>query len=55
MQIICAALSLRRDPAGSILVPVIGLNQQAAAALVSMRGTPAADSMPGQAGLLPAA
>ena len=35
MQIICAVQSLRKDPAGSILVPVIGLNQQASAALVS--------------------
>ena len=35
MQIICAVESLRRDPNGSILVPVIGLNQQAAAAIVS--------------------
>jgi 3-oxoacyl-(acyl-carrier-protein) synthase len=37
MQIICAMESLRRDPAGPVLVPVIGLNQQAAAALVSAR------------------
>ena len=35
MQIICAMESLRRDPSGTILVPVIGLNHQAAAALVS--------------------
>ena len=35
MQIICAIRSLSRELAGSVLVPVIGLNQQAAAALVS--------------------
>ena len=35
MQIICAVRSLRREPAGAILVPVVGLNQQAAAALIS--------------------
>jgi len=39
MQIICAVQSLRRPgPAGSLLVPVIGLNHQAAAALISNRG-----------------
>jgi 3-oxoacyl-(acyl-carrier-protein) synthase len=37
MQIICAVQSLRREPAGSVLAPVIGLNQQAAAALISSR------------------
>jgi len=37
MQVICGVQSLRRDPAGSILVPVIGLNHQAAAALISIR------------------
>jgi 3-oxoacyl-(acyl-carrier-protein) synthase len=37
MQMICALRSLRDEPAGSVLVPVIGLNQQAAAALISMR------------------
>jgi Beta-ketoacyl synthase, N-terminal domain len=38
MQIICAVRSLRRPgPGGSILVPVIGLNQQASAALISVR------------------
>jgi 3-oxoacyl-(acyl-carrier-protein) synthase len=35
MQIICAVRSLREEPAGSVLVPVIGLNQQAAGALIS--------------------
>lgn len=35
MQIICAIQSLRREPAGGVLVPVIGLNHQAAAALIS--------------------
>jgi 3-oxoacyl-(acyl-carrier-protein) synthase len=35
MQVICAVQSLRRDPVGSVLVPVIGLNHQAAAALIS--------------------
>ena len=35
MQIICATESLKRDPSAAVLVPVIGLNQQAAAALVS--------------------
>jgi len=35
MQIICAVQSLRQDPEGSVLVPVIGLNHQAAAAVVS--------------------
>jgi len=35
MQIICAMESVRRERAGAVLVPVIGLNQQAAAALVS--------------------
>jgi 3-oxoacyl-(acyl-carrier-protein) synthase len=35
MQIICAIRALRREPTGPILVPVIGLNQQAAAALIS--------------------
>jgi len=35
MQIICATQSLRRDPGGPVLIPVIGLNHQAAAALVS--------------------
>jgi len=34
-QIVCAVQSLRRESAGSILVPVIGLNEQAAAALIS--------------------
>jgi len=34
MQMICAVESLRREP-GTVLVPVIGLNQQAAAALIS--------------------
>ncbi len=38
MQMICAVQSLRRQrAAGPILVPVIGLNQQAAAALISLR------------------
>jgi len=38
MQIVCAVESLRRDPTtGSVLVPVIGLNHQAAAALISVR------------------
>jgi 3-oxoacyl-(acyl-carrier-protein) synthase len=37
MQMICAVQSLRRDPAGNVLVPVIGLNHQAAAALISVR------------------
>lgn len=37
MQIICAVQSLRRDPMGSILVPVIGLNHQAAATVISLR------------------
>ncbi|MGA3170027.1 MAG: beta-ketoacyl synthase N-terminal-like domain-containing protein [Chthoniobacteraceae bacterium] len=35
-QIICAVQSLSRDPAGAVLVPVIGLNQHAAAALVQV-------------------
>jgi hypothetical protein len=35
MQIICAIRSLGQDPGGPVLVPVIGLNHQAAAALVS--------------------
>jgi 3-oxoacyl-(acyl-carrier-protein) synthase len=35
MQIICALHSLKKDPAGPVLVPVIGLNHQAAAALIS--------------------
>jgi len=35
MQIICAVQSLRHDPTAQALVPVIGLNQQAAAAVVS--------------------
>jgi 3-oxoacyl-(acyl-carrier-protein) synthase len=34
MQMICAVQSLRRDPGGTILVPVIGLNHQAACAIV---------------------
>lgn len=37
VQIVCAVQSLRRDPAGSVLVPVVGLNHQAAAALLSVR------------------
>jgi hypothetical protein len=36
MQIICAVRSLLRAPAAPILVPVIGLNQQAAAVLISL-------------------
>ena len=37
MQVICAVQKLRRDPeAGSVLAPVIGLNHQAAAALISV-------------------
>ena len=40
MQLICAVRSLSRDPDGAVLVPVIGLNQQAAAALVSAPGEP---------------
>ena len=39
MQIICAARSLLSDPEGPVLVPVIGLNHQAAAALVSGAGS----------------
>jgi 3-oxoacyl-(acyl-carrier-protein) synthase len=35
MQIVCAVESLRRDPSGAVLVPVIGLNQQAAAAVIA--------------------
>ena len=35
MQVICALQSLRREPAGKILVPVIGLNHQAGAALMT--------------------
>jgi 3-oxoacyl-(acyl-carrier-protein) synthase len=35
MQVICAVQSLRRDLASTVLAPVIGLNQQAAAALIS--------------------
>ena len=35
MQIICAMESVRREGPGAVLVPVIGLNQQAAVALVS--------------------
>ncbi len=38
MQVICAVQSLRDNPTGSVLVPVIGLNQQAAAALISIPG-----------------
>jgi 3-oxoacyl-(acyl-carrier-protein) synthase len=38
MQIICAVQSVRRKPEDSVLVPVIGLNQQAAAAIVSGSG-----------------
>jgi 3-oxoacyl-(acyl-carrier-protein) synthase len=34
MQIICAVESLRRHSSGAVLVPVIGFNQQAAAAIV---------------------
>lgn len=37
MQIVCAVQSLRREPTGTVLVPVVGLNHQAAAALLSMR------------------
>jgi len=36
MQIICAVQSLRQTPAEPVLVPVIGLNHQAAAALISV-------------------
>ncbi len=36
MQIVCAVQSLRRDPAGRVLVPVIGLNHQASAALIAV-------------------
>jgi 3-oxoacyl-(acyl-carrier-protein) synthase len=35
MQIVCAVQSIRREPTGPVLVPVIGLNHQAAAALIS--------------------
>jgi 3-oxoacyl-(acyl-carrier-protein) synthase len=35
MQVICALQSLRREPAGRILVPVIGLNHQAAVAVMT--------------------
>jgi 3-oxoacyl-(acyl-carrier-protein) synthase len=38
MQIVCAVESLRRNSSGPILVPVIGLNQQAAAAIISRAG-----------------
>ena len=37
MQVICAVRSLRDDPEGAVLVPVIGLNHQAAAALITTR------------------
>ncbi len=36
MQVICAVHRLEKDPPGCILVPVIGLNHQAAAAVVSL-------------------
>jgi 3-oxoacyl-(acyl-carrier-protein) synthase len=36
IQIVCAVQSLRREPSGPILVPVLGLNHQAAAALIAV-------------------
>jgi 3-oxoacyl-(acyl-carrier-protein) synthase len=38
MQMVCAVESLRRDPYGKVLVPVIGLNHQASAALLATGG-----------------